>query len=212
MPDLVDMRVMGLLCSHLCHDLASPIGAVNNGIEFLLDVGDDMRDDAMSLIESSARRAAASVMFYRMAYGTAGIAEIGDLAQARKLTDDLLVGDKLSLEWPDAERNPALQPGCGRMLLNLAVAAAEAMPRGGVLTLEVDETDGNMRLTAIARGDRVQIHDVRRSVFFGDVAVEDLEARNVHSYFTIRLAESLGGRVEVTENDESEIRFDVHLT
>ena len=211
MPDLVDMRVIGLLCSHLCHELVNPMGAVNNGIELLLDVGDDMRDEAMSGIESSAQRATRRMVFYRMAYGLAGMSAVGDLAEARELADGLLVEGRLSLEWPDAERNPALQPGWGRMLLNLAVAAAEAMPRGGVLTLEVDDSGGGMRLAAVARGDRLQIRGSTRPVFFGDVAVEDLEARDVHSYFTVRLAESLGARVEVTENGESEIRFEIRL-
>ncbi len=211
MPDLVDMRVMGLLCSHFCHELVNPMSAVNNGIELLLDVGDDMRDEAMSEIDSSAQRVTRRIVFYRMAYGMAGMSAVGDLAAARGLADDVLAEGRLSLEWPDAERNPTLQPGWGRMLLNLAVAAAEAMPRGGVLTLEVDDSGGGVRLAAIARGDRLQIHPLTRPVFFGDVAVEDLEARNIHSYFTVRLAESLGGRVEITENGESEIRFDVRL-
>jgi histidine phosphotransferase ChpT len=211
MPDLVDMRVIGLLCSRLCHELANTIGAVSNGIELLLDVGDDMRDDTMSLIESSAQRSADRIVFYRMAYGKAGISEVGDLALARQLTDDLLSEGRLTLEWPDAERNPALRPGWGRMLLNLAAAAAEAMPRGGVLTVEVDDSADGVRLAAIARGDRLQIHELRRPIFFGDVAIEDLDVENIHSYFTVRLAESLGGRVKVLENGESEIRFEVRL-
>ncbi len=66
------MRVIGLLCSYLCHELVNPLGAVNNGIELLIDVGDDMSDDALTLIESSAERATNRVQFYRMAYGMAG--------------------------------------------------------------------------------------------------------------------------------------------
>lgn len=211
MPDLVDMRVIGLLCSHLCHELVNPMGAVNNGIELLLDVGDDMRDDAMSLIESSAQRATRRVEFYRMAYGMAGMSMVGDLAEARRLTDGLLVEGRLSLEWPDAERNPTLQPGWGRMLLNLAATAAQALPRGGVLTMNVDDSGGGMHLSAVARGDRARVEDSLRSVLLADVPVEDLDPRNVHSYFTAKLAESLGGRVEISEHGETEVRFDVHI-
>jgi len=212
MPDLVDMRVIGLLCSHLCHELVNPMGAVNNGIELLLDDGDDMRDDAMSLIESSAQRATRRVEFYRMAYGMAGMSAIGDLAEARRLTDGLLAEGRLSLEWPDADRNPTLQPGWGRMLLNLAATAAETLPRGGVLTLKVDTSGGAARLGAVACGDRARLEDSVRPVFAGDVPVEELTPRSVHSYFTAKLAESLGGRVEVSEHNESEVRFDVRPT
>jgi len=211
MSDLVDMRVVGLLCSHLCHELVNPLGAVNNGIELLMDVGDDMRDDALALIESSGQRTAKRLGFYRMAYGTAGTNAVGDLACARQLTDDLLVEGRLSLEWPDVERNPPLQPGWGRMLLNLAAAAAETLPRGGVLTIEVDDSADGVRLVAVGRGDRVRVEDSTRPVYFGEVTAEDLTARNVHGYFTVKLAESLGGRVEVSESGETEIRFEVRL-
>ena len=211
MPDLVDMRVIGLLCSHLCHELVNPLGAVNNGIELLLDVGDDMRDDAMSLIESSAQRATRRVEFYRMAYGMAGTNAIGDLAEARRLTDGLLAEGRLSLEWPDTDRNPALQPGWGRMLLNLAAVAAESMPRGGVLILSVDVAGKSAHFRAVARGDRARLEESVRSVLLGDVAVEELTPRSVHSYFTVKLAESLGGRIKVSEDAETEVRFDLHL-
>jgi histidine phosphotransferase ChpT len=209
MPDLVDMRVIGMLCSHLCHELVNPLGAVNNGIELLLDLGDDMQDDALSLIESSAQRATRRVEFYRMAYGTAGISGVGDLATARELADGMLMEGRLSLEWPDGNRNPTLPPGWGRLLLNLAAAAAEALPRGGVLTMTVDDTGGAAHLCAVAKGDRAQLEDSVRAVFFSDVPVEELTRKGIHSYYTVKLAESLGGRIEVSEGDEEEVRFDV---
>lgn len=211
MPNLVDIRVVGMLCSHLCHEVVNPLGAVNNGIELLLDVGDDMQDDALSLIEGSAQRATRRIEFYRMAYGMGGMSAVGDLATARELADGLLMEGRLSLEWPDADRNPTLQPGCGRMLLNVAAAAAGALPRGGVLTMTIDDAGGAAHICAVARGDRARLEDSVRSVFLGDVPVEDLTRRNVHSYFTARLAESLGGRVEVSEGGDEEVRFDVRL-
>lgn len=211
MPDLVDMRVIGMLCSHLCHELVNPLGAVNNGIELLLDVGDDMQDDALSLIESSAQRATRRIEFYRMAYGMAGVSAVADLATARALADGLLVEGRLSLEWPDADRNPPLQPGWGRMLLNLAAAAAEALPRGGVLTMTLDDTAGAVYVRAVARGDRARLDESVRAVYSGDVPVDQLTPKNVHSYFTVKLAENLGTRVEISEDGESEVRFDVRL-
>jgi len=211
MSDLVDMRVMGLLCQHLLHAVASPLQAVISGIEMLEDDGDDMRDATMPLIEDGARRLTHRVMFYRKAYGQAGESELGDLAQARQLTDDHLFEGRLSLEWPDAERNPVLKPDHGRMLMNLAASAAESLPRGGVLTIEVGDSGDAVCISATARGDRAGIKESARPVYLGDVAVEALDRYSVHGYFTVRLAESLGGRVEVTENGESEVRFEVRL-
>lgn len=210
MPELVDMRVIGLLSSHLCHELVNPLGAVNNGIELLLDVGDDMRDEAMGLIESSAQRAAKRLQFYRMAYGMAGMSSLDEMIKVRELTDDLLGEGRLSLEWPDAERNPHLQPGWGRMLMNMAAAAAETLPRGGVLTIGLDETE-SPRLYVDARGEPARLEESTRPVFFEDVPIDNLTPRNIHSFFTVRLAASMDVEIQIAENDEGRVRFEVRL-
>jgi hypothetical protein len=98
------------------------------------------------------------------------------------------------------------------MLLNLAVTAADALPRGGVLTMKVDDSGGGVHIGAVARGDRARVEDSLRSVLVTDVPVEDLTPKSVHGDFTAKLAESLGGRVEVSEQSESEVRFDVRLS
>lgn len=211
MSELVDMRVIGLLSSHLCHELVNPLGAVNNGIELLMDVGDDMRDEAMGLIESSAQRTAKRLQFYRMAYGTAGMSTLDELIQVRNLTNDLLGEGRLSLEWPDEARNPHLQPGWGRMLMNMAAAAAEVLPRGGVLVSGLDESGAGGLLYVEARGEPARLEETTRPVFFEDVPVDSLTPRNVHSYFTAKLATSLGGRVEIAESEEGRVRFEVRL-
>ena len=210
MPELVDMRVIGLLSSHLCHELVNPLGAVNNGIELLLDVGDDMRDEAMGLIESSAQRAAKRLQFYRMAYGMAGLSSLDEIIKVRELTNDLLGEGRLSLEWPDEERNPHLQPGWGQMLMNLAAAAAETLPRGGVLTIGLDETEGP-RLYVDARGEPARLEESTRPVFFEDVPLDSLTPRNIHSYFTVKLATSLDVEIEIGESEEGRVRFEVRL-
>lgn len=208
MSENLDMRVVGLLCSHLCHEVVNPLGAVNNGIELLLDVGDEMRDEAMGLIESSAQRATRRVQFYRMAYGMAGMSALGELAEVRTLVDGLLAEGRISLDWPDADRNPALEPGWGRLLLNMAAAAAETMPRGGVITVAVDESRGLAGLAVIARGEQARIEESTRPIFVSDVPVDTLNPRNVHSYFTVKLAASLGAGLTVSDSGDGEIRFE----
>jgi histidine phosphotransferase ChpT len=211
MPELVDMRVIGLLSSHLCHELVNPLGAVNNGIELLLDVGDDMRDEAMGLIESSAQRTAKRLQFYRMAYGMAGMSALDEMGKVRELTNDLLGEGRLSLEWPDEERNPHLRPGWGRMLMNLAAAAAETLPRGGVLTSGLDDSGIGAILYVDARGEPARLEESTRVVFFEDVPIDSLTPRNIHSYFTVKLATSMGTRIEIGEGEEGRVRFEVRL-
>ncbi|MFL6735093.1 MAG: histidine phosphotransferase, partial [Sphingomicrobium sp.] len=72
-----------LLCSRLCHDLMSPVGALNNGLELLADEQDpDMREKCMELLADSARTSANKLKFFRLAFGAAG--GFGDSIETRE--------------------------------------------------------------------------------------------------------------------------------
>jgi len=43
MEPTIELRVAELLASRLCHDLISPVGAVNSGIELMTEFGDGLR-------------------------------------------------------------------------------------------------------------------------------------------------------------------------
>ena len=82
--ELGALDLAALLCSRVCHDIISPVGAIINGLEVLdEDNGEDMRDFAFNLIRKSAAQASAKLQFARLAFGAAGSAgaEI-DLADA----------------------------------------------------------------------------------------------------------------------------------
>ncbi len=64
-PDLA-----ALLCSRVCHDVISPVGAINNGLE-LLDEG-RCGCRAMDLIRTSALNASVRLKFARLAFGASG--------------------------------------------------------------------------------------------------------------------------------------------
>lgn len=62
-----------LLCSRLCHDMLSPVGALSNGLELLAEERDpEMRKRCMELLEQSARISADKLKFFRLAFGAAG--------------------------------------------------------------------------------------------------------------------------------------------
>ena len=74
-----------LLCSRICHDIISPVGAINNGLELLEEGGAD--EDAMELIKASARNASARLQFARIAFGAAGSASVQiDTGDAHSVT------------------------------------------------------------------------------------------------------------------------------
>ena len=67
------LELASLIASRLCHDMLSPVGALNNGLELLADEKDpEMRKHCFALLEQSARISADKLRFFRLAFGAAG--------------------------------------------------------------------------------------------------------------------------------------------
>ena len=96
---LDSLDLAALLCSRVCHDVISPVGAIVNGLEVLEDDSDaSMRDFALDLIRKSAKQASARLQFARLAFGAAGSAGASiDLGDAEQVARGLFHDDKICL-------------------------------------------------------------------------------------------------------------------
>jgi histidine phosphotransferase ChpT len=132
-PDLI-----ALICSRLCHDLAGSIGAVNNGVELLAEETDAaMREEAIGLIAQSASDAARRLSFFRLALGASGsMDEPMAYTEFSRVAKAYFAGGKLSLLLPTVTE-PLSKPLGKALLLGLSLAA-QALPRGGSLSLSKD--------------------------------------------------------------------------
>lgn len=132
----------GLLCSRLCHDLLSPVGAINNGLELLADEPDPMlRGEYMGLLADSARASADKLRFFRLAFG--GSADQGGVTAAAEVRSALgaLARSSRGVAFGWIADEAELGRGAARILLNLGLIALDALVRGGRLDicLERDE-------------------------------------------------------------------------
>jgi histidine phosphotransferase ChpT len=188
----VDFRVLELLCGRLCHDLISPVGAINNGLELLDDDDPDFVKEAMELIGLSARKAGQRLQFYRFAYGTAGTgASGGTTLDACECTQALLEGGKVRCEWEAAVS--ALPLPWQRLACNLVVLAADALPRGGTVGVRATAASG---VEVAAEGDSLNLGEEQRAAFEG-ASSEALTPRTVHAFYTNRLAAQIGARLKL---------------
>lgn len=126
----VDDTLVTLLGSRICHDLISPIGAINNGLE-LLEMAGGPSGPEIALMRESVQNASARIRFFRIAFGAAGDQNIG----AGEITDilsDLFGTGRLALQWsPEAP-----QPRSALRLAFLAILCLEsALPYGGEITV-----------------------------------------------------------------------------
>src|SRR5215831_18957046 len=130
------LDLAALLCSRVCHDLISPVGAIVNGIEVLEEEKDEAtKEFALDLIKKSAGTASAKLQYCRIAFGAAGSAGAQiDLGDTQTTARGFLEDDKTKLEWnlPKA----LLPKNRVKLLLNLLLMAGQAIPRGGTLTID----------------------------------------------------------------------------
>lgn len=181
-----DLDLVALICSRLCHDLAGSIGAVNNGVELLAEETDmAMREEAIGLIAQSASDAARRLSFFRLALGASGGGSepmaYGELARVAKAYFD---GGKLSLLLPALD--DGLPKPLGKALLLGLSLAAQALPRGGSLSLT--KAGGGWQIRA--EGTTLRWQD-SMTQGLGDDALPD-EPQAAIARYTRRLAESAG--------------------
>jgi histidine phosphotransferase ChpT len=201
-----DLVATQLLMSHLCHELVSPVGAINNGIEMLEDFGgNEHAPEAMALIAESGKAAAAKLRFYRLAYGSAGVARDLGLPQCAAAVTELLASDaRVSLAWRVAE-GVHLVPGGPQLVLNLVVLAVGALPRGG--QVEVGVT-GAGAVSLAATGVGAKLSDSVQAVVRGQA--QALDHANIHAWYCQRLAGRLGTLIGLDLGPDM-VRFSVAI-
>ncbi len=193
----VDLRVLELLASRICHDLISPIGAVGNGLELLEDAGDDMSDDALKLSVNCVRRASALLEFFRMAYGTAGSDTGLRWEAAKQLAEGLVDGSKTTLVWSAVPAGLSVPPAAPKLALNLVLLGTEMLPRGGEIAVALQGAGSRLIVSAVASGRDARLpEEVAAAMAAPSDPPPPLTARTVHGFLTARLAEGAGGRLE----------------
>lgn len=212
----VDLSVVQLLCSRVCHDLIGPVGAVNTGLELLEDDADP-DGAALGLIAKSAGEAARRLAFYRVAFGLGtGAKGTASLADARELAAGLLDGGKANLDWPgdapedaDGGAGATLSPAALKVVLNMVLMASEALLRGGVVAIRIADLDDGLGVAVTATGDGARLADEIADSLAADVGPDALSARNVHGHYAQALAQGLGAMIEHSEGGDGEIRLAV---
>lgn len=199
-----ELELAALLCSRVCHDLISPVGAIVNGLEVLDDnPKPEDRDFALDLIRRSAKTASARLQFCRLAFGAAGSAgAVIDLGDAQAMARGHFEDGKTRIEW--SLPRLLLPKNRVKLLLNMLIIAQHTIPRGGLLSVDpVGEGDAiTFRITATGMNARVpqNIADILNTA-----EGKTIDAHAVQPYYTRLLARSCGMAVTLTLDGEAVI-------
>ena len=191
-----------LLCSRLCHDLMSPVGALNNGIELLADEQDpDMREKCLELLADSARASANKLKFFRLAFGAAGgFGEEIDTHEAEAALEGLFGPERrIELGWMVA--GDKLPKGAAKLLLNLALLAGDALVRGGRLDVGAENRDGAIELVIRAEGPRILLDPALRETLAKGTSGGTVEPRAAGAWLAHSLAAEAGGSIQLSDPD-----------
>ena len=194
------LDLAALLCSRVCHDLISPVGAIVNGLEVMdEDKDEETKVFALDLIKKSAKQASAKLQFCRLAFGAAGSAGAQiDLGDAEKVARGLLGDDKTTIVW-NLPRE-LLPKNRVKLLLNMLLVAVGTIPRGGTITIDPTEGGKGFRLTAT--GLNARLAEATAGLLVGSPA-HPVDAHGIQPLYTGILARDCGLTVSAAAERES---------
>ncbi len=165
-----DLNYAALIGSRICHDLISPIGAINNGLE-LIEMSAPSLGPEMALISDSVASASARIRFFRIAFGAAADQMIG-AQEVTSLLKDSYDGGRFMVTWHPSEPQ---QRSVIRMTFLALMCMETAMPYGG--RIEVSHNGTRMIVSGIA--DKLKIEDGLWSTLTSVEKQDDLRPAHV---------------------------------
>jgi len=209
MADLIELSATDLaamLCSRVCHDLINPVGAIGNGLEVLADPNQTaMADGAQELIANSAKHARAKLEFARLAYGASSTAGTEfDTRECERVATLLFEVEKADLDW---QVRPILLPKHkAKLLMNMLLISAMAVPRGGLVKVEVLGQPGSEQFVIIATSEsekrqRTLMPAGAESLLSGRPE-EGVDARGIQPFYTGLLARMTGMDLQIGVSGE----------
>jgi histidine phosphotransferase ChpT len=201
-----------LLCSRLCHDLMSPVGALNNGIELLADEHDpDMREKCLELLADSARASANKLKFFRLAFGAGGgFGEEIDTSEAHAALEGVFGAERrIELGW--MVEGGKLPKGAVKLLLNVALLTGDALVRGGRLDVGAESNDDTIELVIRGEGSRILLDPALRETLAKGSGDGALEPRAAGAWLAHALASEAGGTIRLSDPSDDVLLIGVSL-
>lgn len=201
---LEGLDLAALLCSRVCHDLISPVGAIMNGLEVMEEDKDDAETKtfAMDLIKKSARTASAKLQFCRLAFGAAGSAGAQiDSGDAEKVTRGLIEDEKTKITW-NLPR-VLLPKNRVKLLLNMMLIAGQTIPRGGTITVDPIGEGDTMSFKVRSNGTNARLPQAVPGLLKGQPGEHTVDAHAIQPFYTGLLARECGLTADIAADGEA---------
>ena len=202
---IADFDLIELLSAKMCHDMAGPIGAVNNGIELLLEDKGNIKDRAATLIQDSAKEAVVRLQFFRYIYGTLPPVGEANLEHLKNLTTQVFVGGKTIIDWPDSHTNASaisISHKLGKITLNMIYIMSGILIHGGKIAIRLHKLPNGKRITIHGAGTGLKVDDVFLQLLADKMDHITINSRNVQMVYAMKYCKQSG--VDVTLDQKAE--------
>ncbi len=199
MTDSLTPAMLELLASKICHDLISPIGAVNNGVELIQEMGADAGPEAMDLIAFSAAQASAKLKAFRLAYGAGGADGNIKPADVHHAIEEIVGAEKKIRQAWEPHSNfgtTAAQTGFCKILTCIILLAMESLPKGGSIAVK-----GGDSVIVTATGTNATLRDKAAEALVKNIP--EPEPKDIHARMTGIMARHYGFTVSGAQKGES---------
>jgi histidine phosphotransferase ChpT len=197
-----------LILTKLCHDLAGPIGAIQNGLEYIQDQNSTLYENGMGLVVSSANYATARMQFYRQLFGVSSHHSDVQLNHLRQLTLHFLQGGKIRLHWPEIQDESIYRytPRFTKLILNAIYLCASILIQGGDLHVKLFSHLPGQRAVITGQGNRVRLaHEAELLLTtpLPDITLAHISSRHVQPFYTRLLARQLRAKFDYQVKEQS---------
>ena len=207
MSNKIQLRVAELMCSKLCHDLISPISAINNGIELMNENDDGIIDSSIELLGTSAKQALDRLSFYRVAFGLAGGGGVISWNEIRNILEIFAAERNTTIVWTREPQQPDenISHILAKLVVNLVYLAMECLPRGGVISVDNLEQKAPEPIVMRLEGPKCNLRDDVQSGLIPDLPIEQLSVRNIVAYLATSFAICLEKSLKVRDENSNSI-------
>lgn len=191
------IKLLELMSARMFHDLAGPIGAVNNSLEFFEEDNHSIREKALEIVKSSSAESVLRLKFFRQAYGPVNDKEIA-LNDVQPVVEEFLEQSKVTLNWHNSNLS-IIDSYAAKAILNLTIIALGAMIYGG--TLDIISTEKELKIKF--NGHNMIFTEETRSLLMGETSHVTLSSANIQPYYTSMAIKAAKHKLRIDQTTDS---------
>ncbi|MDA0782903.1 MAG: histidine phosphotransferase family protein [Rickettsiales bacterium] len=197
-----DLELSELIAVKLCHDLAGPVGAINNGTELLKEANAGIYEQSLELVETSAKDAVVRILLYRQAYGTIGSNGHITIDKLNSLTSNYYNSGKVVVKFTNNEQPISIDAGLGKAILNMIMLIEKTMLYGGVISVSVEMKNNKTQCSFKAEGRAIKVNEDHLEILQNGDGQIKVDVKNIQAYLVWKLMGKLNMKTKVSVKED----------